>query len=115
MPSHIDSRSPERVPLQSRPEILQAFSPLYATPTTENSHQMYNRPNMSHSISRRTALGAFVASAKALAQPKPLEIAGKPIEVTLTPITSHTARITIQPIENGQPKPVPLDGALVKE
>ena len=52
---------------------------------------------------------------QALAQQKPIEIAGKPVEVTVTPVTPQTVRITIQPLENGQPKPVPQDGALVKE
>src|SRR5947207_701188 len=74
-------------------------------------------------ISRRDALrtvatagaGAFLEPVKALAQKKPLEIAGKPVEVSLTSVTRLTARITIQPIENGQPVPVPIDGALVKE
>ncbi len=74
-------------------------------------------------ISRRDALrtvatagaGAFLEPVKALAQQKPLEIAGKPVEVSLTSITPLTVRITIQPIENGQPAAVPVDGALVKE
>src|SRR3954451_7283749 len=74
-------------------------------------------------ISRRDALrtvatagaGAFLEPVKALAQQKPLEIAGKPVEVSLTSVTPQTVRITIQPIESGQPAAVPVDGALVKE
>jgi alpha-glucosidase (family GH31 glycosyl hydrolase) len=74
-------------------------------------------------ISRRTALrgvatagaGALFAPAIVPAQDKPLEIAGKTVEVTLTSITPQTVRITVQPIENGQPKAVPQDGALVRE
>jgi hypothetical protein len=85
---------------------------------------MYNRPEiMKNPISRRDAMrsvatagaGALLVPAKALAQEKPLEIAGKPVEVTLTAVSPHTVRITIQPLENGQPKPVLRDGALVKE
>jgi alpha-glucosidase (family GH31 glycosyl hydrolase) len=78
---------------------------------------------MKNPISRRDALksvatagaGAFLAPAIALAQEKTLEIAGKPAEVTLTSVSPRTVRIVIQPIENGQPKPVFQDGALVKE
>src|SRR4051794_16936871 len=74
-------------------------------------------------ISRRDALksaaqagaGALVASSQALAQEKPIEIAGKPVEVAVTQVTPQTVRITIRPLESGTPKPVPLDGALVKE
>ena len=65
-------------------------------------------------ISRRDALrtvatagaGAFLEPVKALAQQKPLEIAGKPVELTLTAVTPQTVRITIQPIVSGQPAPV---------
>src|SRR5262249_44280735 len=46
---------------------------------------------------------------------KTLEIAGKPVEVALSSVSPQTVRITIQPLENGQPKAVPRDGALVKE
>src|SRR5262245_33237460 len=73
-------------------------------------------------ITRRTVLrnvatagaGALFAPIAA-AQDKPIQIAGKPVEVTLTAVTPHTVRIAIQPLENGQPKPIPQDGALVKE
>ena len=67
--------------------------------------------------SRREALkniatagaGALLGGEAALAQQ------ARPIEVTITAITPQTARITIQPIENGQPLPVPRDGALNRE
>ena len=78
---------------------------------------------MQKPISRRHALrsaaragaGALVVSAKALAQEKPIEIAGQPVEITVTMVTPWTVRVTFQPLQNGQPKPLPLDGALVKE
>ncbi len=75
---------------------------------------------MKESISRRDALlgvgaGALLSSTQALAQEKALQIGGKPVELTVAPVTPQTVRITIQPIENGQPKPVPRDGALVKD
>src|SRR6266404_5488906 len=75
-------------------------------------------PTMNNRISRRDALrsvaaagsGGLLASSQALAQLKPLEVAGKPVELTFTSVTPQTVRITIQPIENGQPKAVPQDG-----
>ena len=74
------------------------------------------------SMSRRHALRrAATAAAGALlapagwAQEKPLEVAGKPVELTLTAVTPQTVRITIQPIEDGKPKSIPPDAALVKE
>src|SRR5499426_2166646 len=73
-------------------------------------------------ITRRTVLrnvatagaGALFAPIAA-AQDKPIQIAGKPVEVTLTAVTPHTVRIAIQPLENGLPRPIPRDGALVRE
>jgi alpha-glucosidase (family GH31 glycosyl hydrolase) len=78
---------------------------------------------MKDSISRRHALrsaatagvGALLSPSLALAQERTLELTGKPVEVTITPVTAETVRITIQPVENGQLKPVPKDGALVNE
>ncbi|MBS1855666.1 MAG: glycoside hydrolase family 31 protein [Acidobacteria bacterium] len=62
-----------------------------------------------------TAAGALFAPGKAFAQPKPIEIAGKAVEIGLTPVSRDTVRITIQPLENGRPVPVPRDGALSQE
>ena len=59
-------------------------------------------------------LSALVNS-PAFAQDAPIEIAGRPVEITLTPVSPQTVRITIQPLENGQPVPVLVDGALVKD
>ena len=66
---------------------------------------------------RRQALKTIAAASASalLAQDAPIQIAGRPIEITLTSVTPQTVRITVQPIENGQPLPVPHDGALVKE
>jgi len=60
-------------------------------------------------------MGALLGGEPALAQAEPVRIAGRAIEITITAITRQTARITIQPIEKGDPLPVPHDGALVKE
>jgi alpha-glucosidase/alpha-D-xyloside xylohydrolase len=78
---------------------------------------------MKKPISRRDALhgmtaagaGAFLSGTQALAQPRPLEIAGKPVELSLTSVSPQTVRITFQLLDNGQAKALPQDGALVKE
>ena len=57
-------------------------------------------------LSRRKLLFGIAGAAAAQAQDAPFEI-------SLTPITRSTARITIHPIENGTPRPVPLTGALI--
>ena len=51
----------------------------------------------------------------AFSEETPIQIAGRPVEIALTPVGPETVRITIQPIENGQAQPVLIDGALVKE
>ena len=47
-------------------------------------------------------LSALVNSSPAYAQDAPIEIAGRPVEITLTPVSPQTVRITVQPLENGQ-------------
>ena len=59
--------------------------------------------------------GALVGRGLAFPQETPIQIAGRPVEITLTPVSPKTVRITIAPIENGQVQPVPIDGALVKQ
>src|SRR5215468_1486449 len=76
---------------------------------------------MKYSMRRRDALrnmaaasaGVFLVPAQALAQEKPLEIAGKPVELALAAVTPQTVRITIQPA--GKSGALSIDGALVKE
>src|SRR5580692_11574710 len=78
---------------------------------------------MRKSFSRREALkGAATAGAGALLVPglvypqdSSIQVAGRPVEITLTAATPQTVRITIQPIENGQPEPIPPDDSLVKD
>jgi hypothetical protein len=59
--------------------------------------------------------GAVVGRGLAFAEETPIQIAGRSVEITLTPVSPQTVRVTIQPIENGQVQPVPIDGALIKE
>src|SRR5437764_9217171 len=44
-----------------------------------------------------------------------LRIAGQPVEITVSSVSANTARISIVPLENGKPKPIPYDGSLVQQ
>ena len=44
------------------------------------------------------------------AQTRQIEIAGKPAELSITSVSPQTARLSVVPIENGQPSPLPQDG-----
>jgi alpha-glucosidase (family GH31 glycosyl hydrolase) len=41
-------------------------------------------------------------------------VAGRPVEVTLEPVSGYTVRLSYQPLEGGRPQPIALDGALVQ-
>ncbi len=77
---------------------------------------------MSRRISRRdvistltSAAGAVLGQQQASSQSPELRIAGRPVEIAVSPVSPRTVRITAQPIENGAAQPIPPDGALVKE
>lgn len=78
---------------------------------------------MTKSITRREALknvaavgtGALWASRIALTQDGSIQVAGKPVEISVTPIGAAHVRITIIPIEGGKALAVPGLGTLVKE
>src|SRR5450432_254205 len=78
---------------------------------------------MNKRITRRAALksvatagaGAILTPGLAIPQDGYIRVAGRPVEIALTPATAQTVRITVQAIENGQPLPIPSDGVLVKE
>lgn len=78
---------------------------------------------MKKSLSRRAVLKTIgSASAIALSQPASLlaqtaalEIAGKPVEITVSSVSPDTVRLSIAPLINGQPQPIPHDGALLQQ
>jgi alpha-glucosidase len=71
---------------------------------------------MARIITRREILRNIAAgSGLVFSQTTPIQIAGRPVEISLTPVSSQTVRITIQAIENGHVPALPIDGALVKE
>ena len=75
---------------------------------------------MTKPISRRDALqrlGAAGAGAllpvPLMAQDAALRVTGRAVELSLTSVSAHTIRLTIAPLDNGKPQPVPMDGSLV--
>lgn len=77
---------------------------------------------MNKPLSRRDALKsigsvgavALAHPATMLAQTAALEIAGKPVEITVSSVSPDTVRLSIVPLVNGQPQPIPNDGSLVQ-
>jgi alpha-glucosidase (family GH31 glycosyl hydrolase) len=77
---------------------------------------------MSKAITRRAILrklaagsGTLVGQGLVFSQETPIQTAGRPVEIALTPVSPQTVRITIHAIENGHAQTVASDGALVKE
>ena len=69
---------------------------------------------MNSPISRRDLLLGLAAGTHALAQEPALQLAGRPVQITVTPISRVTARVCIQPLENGIASPVAATGALAE-
>jgi hypothetical protein len=78
---------------------------------------------MSNSVSRREALKQIGAASAGLVlggkiirgRVADIMIAGQPVEIALTSLSNSTVRITVRPIQQGVPAPVPVTGALVQE
>jgi len=71
---------------------------------------------MTKLISRRDILmGAAGAGACASAQNTPVQLGARTVDITITPVTRVTARITVQPLDNGTRVPVRSTGALVEK
>lgn len=74
-------------------------------------------------LSRRDALktmssagaGALLQVSARAAQNTVLQIAGQTVEITVSSVSADTLRLSIVPLVNGQPQPIPYDGALVQE
>ena len=78
---------------------------------------------MSIDLSRRDAIKQLtVMSAGVLAGPAVIRgdaaeiiVAGRPVEIAVASLSSSTVRITIRPLQDGMPMPVPYTGALERE
>ena len=46
--------------------------------------------------------------------PGAIRIGGRTAEIAITPVSTHTVRVSIAPIENGRPEPIVDDGSLVE-
>lgn len=69
-------------------------------------------------ITRRTLVravsAALLAIRKARAADSGLRVAGQEVEIQIAPVSAHTFRLTVSPIQDGQLVPVPNDGSLVE-
>jgi alpha-glucosidase (family GH31 glycosyl hydrolase) len=45
----------------------------------------------------------------------PLRIAGREVEIAVTPIDARVIRLSVTPIESGRPLPIPHDGSMVRQ
>jgi alpha-glucosidase len=66
-------------------------------------------------LKNTAAAGAMLMPVAGIAQDAEIKIAGRAVELALTAVAPEMVRITAQPIENGQPLPIPSDGALIKD
>src|SRR5437588_441032 len=48
-------------------------------------------------------------------QQNPRQVAGRPVEVQIAPVSAHTFRLSVLPVESGQPQPVKRNGSLVQD
>src|SRR5215813_8413422 len=77
---------------------------------------------MSQNLSRRDALKSIgSASVVALldaqslaAQEAAIRIAGQPVEIAVSSVSAVTVRLSVTPIVDGQPQPLPHDGSLTQ-
>src|SRR3954469_3848346 len=77
---------------------------------------------MTDQLSRRGALKAVIsAGTMAILAPAcpalaeaPISVQSGPVEITITPISEHTVRVTAQRVRDGMAVPLPLDGAVVE-
>ncbi|HZW31579.1 MAG TPA: TIM-barrel domain-containing protein [Isosphaeraceae bacterium] len=74
-------------------------------------------------LSRRAALKALGASGATpvlgssadAGQPAALRVAGRPVEVAITPIDPHMVRVSVVGLKEGRLEPIPSDGSLVHQ
>jgi alpha-glucosidase/alpha-D-xyloside xylohydrolase len=77
---------------------------------------------MSDAISRRDALKQLAASSAGMmlagvirGEAADIIVAGQPVEIAVWSVSPATVRITVRPLQGGNPEPVPVTGALVRE
>ena len=58
--------------------------------------------------------GGLMGVRAASAQNTAIHVAGRTVEIAVAPVSAHTVRISVVPIENGKLQPIPYDGSLVQ-
>src|SRR6266496_6331425 len=59
--------------------------------------------------------GALLGARLVPTQTSAILIAGRPVEITVVPVSSLTVRISFVPLESSRPKTIPEDGSLVQQ
>jgi alpha-glucosidase/alpha-D-xyloside xylohydrolase len=62
-----------------------------------------------------TGAAALIKPTSTLIHTSAIQLSSHPVEVTLTSVSPQTVRITVQALQDGNPLPLPDDGALCKE
>jgi alpha-glucosidase (family GH31 glycosyl hydrolase) len=74
---------------------------------------------MSPRWNRRDVLKGFLAASTAILVPKQADAAAQipepQVEIQITPVSSHTFRLSILPVNNGSVGEIPMDGSLVEK
>src|SRR5262245_2112919 len=78
---------------------------------------------MTEKISRREALKgmssagviALIEARSLSAREAEIRIAGQPIEIAISSVSAATVRLSVTPVANGQPQPIPSDGSLAQQ
>ena len=73
----------------------------------------YYRREILKGVGAACAAGLLWPS-KTKATPQTLQIAGRSVQVQIAPVSAHTFRLSVLPVENGQPQPVKGNGSLVQ-
>ena len=64
-------------------------------------------------FNRRELFAAGAALAARAAEPA-IHVAGRAVEIQIAPVSPHTVRLTVYPLEDGRVSAVPADGSLVR-
>jgi alpha-glucosidase (family GH31 glycosyl hydrolase) len=76
---------------------------------------------MKDAVTRRQALkslgsaGGLCIGGPAVAQQSRLQVAGREVEIRVSAVSAHTVRLTLHPLVDGKPIPVPTDGSLMEQ
>jgi alpha-glucosidase len=76
---------------------------------------MSQRPTRRDALKQFGSAGAGVALSGVIrGQAADIVVAGQPVEIAVFSVSAATVRITVRPLQNGAPTPIPVTGALVQ-